>query len=144
MEDLICLLATVRTLNSCRMVPPHSSQVFVYANSFEKLLQDVNPFCISFICLHFLYQVTNLKFPHLPFWVSESQFLKISLSLVFCNDEIQPRVIISLNLHYFVSLFSFLYPTLRVRTVAKRHIRSSMFTASFILVSCVKLPQFLE
>ena len=29
---------------------------------------------------------------------------------------------------------------LRVRTVAKRHMRSSMFTASFILVSCVKLP----
>ena len=29
---------------------------------------------------------------------------------------------------------------LRVRTVAKRHKRSSMFTASFILVSCVKLP----
>ena len=30
--------------------------------------------------------------------------------------------------------------SLRVRTVAKRHMRSSMFTASFILVSCVKLP----
>ena len=30
--------------------------------------------------------------------------------------------------------------TLRVRTVAKRHMRSSMFTASFILVSGVKLP----
>ena len=30
-------------------------------------------------------------------------------------------------------------PTLRVRTVAKRYVRSSMFTASFILVSCVKL-----
>ena len=29
---------------------------------------------------------------------------------------------------------------LRVRTVAKRHMRSSMFTASFILVSGVKLP----
>ena len=29
---------------------------------------------------------------------------------------------------------------LRVRTVAKRHMRSPMFTASFILVSCVKLP----
>ena len=29
---------------------------------------------------------------------------------------------------------------LRVRTVAKRHMRSSMFTESFILVSCVKLP----
>ena len=29
---------------------------------------------------------------------------------------------------------------LRVRTVAKRHVRSPMFTASFILVSCVKLP----
>ena len=33
---------------------------------------------------------------------------------------------------------------LRVRMVAKRHMRSSMFTASFILVSCVKLPWFLE
>ena len=33
---------------------------------------------------------------------------------------------------------------LRVRTVAKRHVRSSVFTASFILVSCVKLPYFLE
>ena len=31
---------------------------------------------------------------------------------------------------------------LRVRTVAKKHLRSSMFTASFILVLCVKLPQF--
>ena len=31
-------------------------------------------------------------------------------------------------------------PTLRVRTVAKRHMKSPMFTASFILVSCVKLP----
>ena len=30
--------------------------------------------------------------------------------------------------------------SLRVRTVAKRHKRSSMFTASFIVVSCVKLP----
>ena len=30
--------------------------------------------------------------------------------------------------------------TLRVQTVAKRHMRSSMFTASFILVSRVKLP----
>ena len=30
--------------------------------------------------------------------------------------------------------------TLRVRTFAKRHMRFSMFTASFILVSCVKLP----
>ena len=29
---------------------------------------------------------------------------------------------------------------LRVRTVAKRHMRSSMFTASSIMVSCVKLP----
>ena len=29
---------------------------------------------------------------------------------------------------------------LRVRTVTKRHMRSSMFTASFILVSWVKLP----
>ena len=29
---------------------------------------------------------------------------------------------------------------LRVRTVAKRHMRSSIFTASIILVSCVKLP----
>ena len=33
---------------------------------------------------------------------------------------------------------------LRVRTVAKRYMRSSMFTASFILVLCVKLPLFLE
>ena len=33
---------------------------------------------------------------------------------------------------------------LRVRTVAKRHMRFSIFTASFILVSGVKLPQFLE
>ena len=32
-----------------------------------------------------------------------------------------------------------LYCVLRVRTVAKRHMRYSMFTASFILVSCVKL-----
>ena len=32
------------------------------------------------------------------------------------------------------------YWPLRVRTVAKRHMRSPMFTASFILVSCVKLP----
>ena len=32
------------------------------------------------------------------------------------------------------------FMTLRVRTVAKRHMRSSMFTASFILVSRVKLP----
>ena len=31
---------------------------------------------------------------------------------------------------------------LRVRTVAKRHMRSPMFAASFILVSCVKLPYF--
>ena len=30
--------------------------------------------------------------------------------------------------------------SLRVRTVAKRHMRSFMFTESFILVSCVKLP----
>ena len=29
---------------------------------------------------------------------------------------------------------------LRVRTVAKRHMRSSMFAVSFILVSCFKLP----
>ena len=29
---------------------------------------------------------------------------------------------------------------LRVRTVAKSHMRSSVFTTSFILVSCVKLP----
>ena len=34
----------------------------------------------------------------------------------------------------------FQFHWLRVRTVAKRHMRSSMFTASFILVSCVKLP----
>ena len=33
-----------------------------------------------------------------------------------------------------------IYSHLRVRTVAKRHLRSPMFTASFILVSCVKLP----
>ena len=33
-----------------------------------------------------------------------------------------------------------LYEYLRVRTVAKRHMGSSMFTATFILVSCVKLP----
>ena len=32
------------------------------------------------------------------------------------------------------------YFMLRVQTVAKRHLRSSMFTASFILVACVKLP----
>ena len=37
---------------------------------FEKLLQDICPFCILFIhffFLHFLYQFTNLKFPHLLF-----------------------------------------------------------------------------
>ena len=32
--------------------------------------------------------------------------------------------------------------TLRVRTVAKRHVRSSTFTASFILVLCFKLRDF--
>ena len=40
----------------------------------------------------------------------------------------------------FVFVFVFLiFFHLRVRTVAKRHIRSSMFTASLILVSFVKL-----
>ena len=42
---------------------------------------------------------------------------------------------------YLKKLFSFAGNSmLRVRTVAKRYMRSSMFTGSFILVSRVKIP----
>ena len=54
------------------MVPPHSSQIFVYTNNLEKLLQKFCPFCI--FILHYLYQCTNQNFL-IYHWVSESQFL---------------------------------------------------------------------
>ena len=52
----------VPCFNLCKMVPPHFSHIFVYGNNFEKLLQDFCPFCIFFICLHFLYQHTIWNF----------------------------------------------------------------------------------
>ena len=45
-----------------------------------------------------------------------------------------------LSLIFKIMLSSILWHMLRVRTVAKRHMRFLMFTVSFILVSCVKLP----
>ena len=63
----------------CEMVPPHSSKIFVYANSFEKLPQNLCPLCILFICIHLLYQCTNLKFPHLPFGCQNPSSWKMSL-----------------------------------------------------------------
>ena len=69
--------------NSCKMIPLHSFQIFVYANSFEKLLQYFHPFCILFICLHFPYQCTNLKFPYLPFGCQNPSSCRMSLSQVF-------------------------------------------------------------
>ena len=86
------------------MVPPHSSQIFVYANSFENLLQDFCPFCIFFICLHFLYQYTfwNFLIYHLGArilvpdkWV----FLRSSLYTIWQN-------ITKRNLHCFVLLYT--------------------------------------
>ena len=38
--------SSVPWFNLCKMAPPYSSQISVYANSFEKLLQDIYPFCI--------------------------------------------------------------------------------------------------
>ena len=101
--------------NLCKMVPSHSSQIFVYAKSFEKLLQNICPFCILFICFHFLYQFINLKFPHLPFGCQNLRLVKwvFLRSSLITFDKIQPWVIISLNLHYFLfALYNFHIGTL--------------------------------
>ena len=41
------------------------------------------PFCILFICIHFLYQCTNLKFYHLPFGCQNPSSWQMNLSQVF-------------------------------------------------------------
>ena len=56
-----------------------------------------------------------------------------SLDYLYTNEHLNFTLI---KLRSLLSLSK----SLRVRTVAKRHMRYSMFTASFILVSCVKLP----
>ena len=83
---------------------------FLGGRSFEKLLQDICPFCILFIhFLHFLYQFTNLKFPHLSFGSQNPSYKWVFLrSSLIRFDKIQPWVIISLNVHYFVfALYNF-------------------------------------
>ena len=91
----------------CVLGSSSSSQIFVYANSFEKLLQDFCPFCILFICIHFLYQCTNLKFPHLPFGCQNPSSWQMSLSHFFLNTIWQNITMSnSLNLHYFASLYT--------------------------------------
>ena len=57
-------LVTLRKSISWNLAPeekiilfPPASQIFVYTNSLEKLLQNFCPFCI--FILHFLYQCTN-------------------------------------------------------------------------------------
>ena len=72
------------------MVPPHSSQIFVYANSSEKLLQDFCPFCIFFICLNFLDQYTTRNFLIYHFGVripvpDKWVFLRSSLYTIWQN-----------------------------------------------------------
>ena len=85
-----------------------------------------------------------------------SHFLNSNLKMmplvidVYFNDQLRPfreyliiLAIVFFFLHHYISVmikFYFFTICLRVRTVAKRHMRSSMFTASFILVSWVKLP----
>ena len=102
--------SSVHCFNSCKMVPPHSFQIFFNANSFEKLLQDFCPFCIFFICLHFLYQYTfwnfliyhlGVRIPVPDKWV----FLGSSLCTIWQN-------ITKRNLHYFFSLYNFYNSTL--------------------------------
>ena len=78
-------MSSVPCFNSCKLVPPHSSQILAYANSFEKLLQDFCPLCIILICIHFFYQCTILKCPHLPFGCQNPNSWQISLSRVFLN-----------------------------------------------------------
>ena len=71
------------------LILPRSLFTIVYTNSFEKLIQDICPFCISFICLHFLYQLTDLKFPHLPFGCQNPSSWKMSLSQVILSKSWQ-------------------------------------------------------
>ena len=90
------------------MVPPHSSQNFVYANSFEKLPQDFCPFCIFFICLHFPLPVYYLNFliyhlgvriPVPDKWV----FVRSSLYTILQNTTMRNYFS---DLHYFVLLYT--------------------------------------
>ena len=83
-------------LNLCRMVVPHCFQIFVYANSCEKLLQDFLFFCILFI--HF-FNISStffafLKFPHLPFGCQNSSFWQMSLSQVSLKGPYADHILI--------------------------------------------------
>ena len=77
--------------------------------------------------LSHLCRIRVLWFPLKEIW-NDIASLMLFLAKLFFLMKIN-------SLHSFINSFSIL----RVRTVAKRHIRSFMFTASFILVSCVKL-----
>ena len=101
------------------MVPPGSSQIFVYANIFEKLLQD---FFFLFSLFVYIFSNSLLIWNFLRFIIrvsgSESMtnhhnwvFLKSSLR--FDKIIIYPYITISLNFHYnFVSLYNVHIPTL--------------------------------
>ena len=80
----------------CKMVPPHSSQIFVYAFSafLEKLIQDICPFCILFVYIsstslliwNFLICHLGVRVPVHDKWI----FLRSSL-IIF--NKIQPWVL---------------------------------------------------
>ena len=124
-----------------------SSQIFVYVNSFEKLLQDFCPFCILFICTHFLYQCTNLKFTDLPFGFQNPSSWQMSLSQVFFITIWQNITMSnSLNLHYFVSLYTiFIIPLcsckfLKYYVSNLKHVSWKIFVNDFNPMAKIPVP----
>ena len=86
---------------------------------------------------------------NIPFAIKNAntlaQFKRLLKTYLFqhptgANEFLHEQTVLSKSNSLNITLFTFKILFLRVRTVAKRHMRSPMFTASFILVSCVKLP----
>ena len=74
-------------------------------------------------------------------WFSIHRELRIQrLYLTFCDNDMLLTCIIDFSKMSPIKLTKISDRFFKVQTVAKRHVRSSMFTASFILVPCVKLP----
>ena len=99
--------SSVPWFNLYKMVPP-----YIPLRSLFTPIVLINCFRIfvfsAFYLFTFLYQFTNLEFPHLPFGCQNPSSWQNESFSGLRFDKIQPWVIISLNLHYFVfALYDF-------------------------------------
>ena len=139
-----------RDINMCPISWKRLSRIKICRSAceYDTVWRPKNNVCLSFTTLlgsNFGRKVCTVqKYTHLMFVIYKS--LSLFLPLLFLWECLCFKYTGGIYCYYATTNWKLVktrmqrYIGLRVRTVAKRHMRSPMFTASFILVSCFKLP----